>query len=381
LRKKLTLPAMGYRRRAIFECSRGECQLQIHAMKEVLEQIDGWTSRGERAALATVVATRRSAPRPPGAKMAIGEHGKIVGNVSGGCVESAVVAAAEDVLRGGKARVVTFGIEHEKAWDVGLPCGGEIDVYVELYLESEFSRLARAGGRGALVIHLESGARLVVPEHGDVELTLGSPALDDAAAEVAREVMWAERSQVCEVAGVTLFFDVTAPAPRIVVFGAVDYGAALCRVARAAGWRPIVADPRARFATRERFPDAEAVVVAWPREACAQIGGIDRATAVAVMTHDPKIDDEALVLALRSDATYVGAMGSRRAQSARRERLLEAGLTEVELERLAAPIGLDLGAATPEETALSIMADVVAARNGRAGGRLVAGDAPVHVRV
>jgi xanthine dehydrogenase accessory factor len=182
--------------------------------------------------------------------------------------------------------------------------------------------------------------------------------------------MWAERSELREVEGVKLFVDVTAPAPRLVIFGAVDYADALCRLARAAGWRPFVCDPRSQFATRERFPEAEEVIAAWPDDALASIGGIDRATYIAVLTHDPKLDDATLTIALRSDAPYVGAMGSRRAQAHRRERLLAAGMDEELLERIAAPIGLDLGAVTPEETALSIMSEVVAVRNGRQGGRL-----------
>jgi xanthine dehydrogenase accessory factor len=349
--------------------------------RHVLEQADQWVARGERVAVAVVVATRRSAPRPPGAKMAIGERGQIAGGVSGGCVESAVVAAAEEILRGAEPRLLSFGIEDDQAWDIGLPCGGEIDVYVEPYAETAFSRLARDGGRGALVVDLGSGARLVVHADGRREGSLGSSELDDVAARRAEELLWTERSGLHELAGATLFFDVTAPAPRLAVLGAVDYGAALCRVARAAGWRPIVADPRARFASRARFPEAEDVIVAWPREAFERMGGIDRATAVAVMTHEPRVDDDALTIALRSEAVYVGAMGSRRAQAARRERLLAAGLGEDELERLAAPIGLDLGAASPEETALSIMADVVAARNGRTGGRLVDNDVLIHDHV
>src|ERR671932_1393445 len=182
--------------------------------------------------------------------------------------------------------------------------------------------------------------------------------------------MWLERSELREHGEVSLFVDVTAPAPRLVVFGAVDYATALCRLAKAAGWRPFVCDPRSQFATASRFPDAEEVVAAWPDEAFARLGGIDRATYIAVLTHDPKLDDAALTIALRSDAAYVGAMGSRRAQAQRRERLLAAGLDEELLERVAAPIGLDLGAVTPEETALSIMAEVVAVRHGRDGGRL-----------
>jgi xanthine dehydrogenase accessory factor len=176
----------------------------------------------------------------------------------------------------------------------------------------------------------------------------------------------------------TLFVDVTAPAPRLVIFGAVDYAAALVRLARAAGWRPFVCDPRSQFATAERFPGAEQVIAAWPDEAFARAGGIDRATFIAVLTHDPKLDDAALTLSLRSEAAYIGAMGSRRAQAKRRERLLAAGIGEELLERIAAPIGLDLGALTPEETALSIMAEVVAVRNGREGGRLSASAGRIH---
>ena len=162
------------------------------------------------------------------------------------------------------------------------------------------------------------------------------------------------------------------------VFGAVDYAAALCRLARAAGWLPYVCDPRSQFATPARFPEAEEVIAAWPEEAFARIGGIDRATYIAVLTHDPKLDDAALSLALRSEAAYVGAMGSRRAQAQRRERLLAAGLEEELIDRVAAPIGLDLGALTPEETALSIMAEVVAVRHGRSGGRLSSAAGRIH---
>jgi xanthine dehydrogenase accessory factor len=195
---------------------------------------------------------------------------------------------------------------------------------------------------------------------------------------LAEELMWAERSERREVGDVSLFVDVVAPPPRLILFGAVDFAGALCRMARAAGWHPYVIDPRGRFATRERFPEAHEIVVAWPEEAFARIGGIDRATYIAVLTHDPKLDDAALELALRSEAAYVGAMGSRRAQEKRRERLLERGLTDDELARVAAPIGLDLGGLTAEETALSIMSEVVAVRNGRSGGRLSTASGRIH---
>jgi xanthine dehydrogenase accessory factor len=247
--------------------------------------------------------------------------------------------------------------------------------------QGEFARIAAEDGRAALVSVVaggQAGAKLLVQADGSTSGGLGDPELDRTGFAAAEELMWAERSELREVGEVSLFVDVTAPAPRLVVFGAVDYAAALCRLARAAGWRAFVCDPRSQFATRERFPDAEEVIAAWPDEAFARIGGIDRATYVAVLTHDPKLDDAALELTLRSEAPYVGAMGSRRAQAQRRERLLAAGLDEEELDRIAAPIGLDLGALTPEETALSIMAEVVAVRHGRDGGRLSKAGGRIH---
>ena len=270
--------------------------------------------------------------------------------------------------------------------------------------QSAFTELARGGGRGALVtvVDVEAqaggdhadrggagrapngsvvrvGAKLLVRADREVEGTLGDQELDATAAAHAEELMWAERSELrAAPGGVRLFVDVVAPPPRLVIFGAVDFARNLCGLARATGWRPYVVDPRTRFATRERFPEAEEVIAAWPYEAFARLGGIDRATFIAVLTHDPKLDDAALVLALASDAAYVGAMGSRRAQEARRERLLEAGVAEERLDRIAAPIGLDLGGLNGEETALSIMAEVVAVRNGHGGGRLSHATGRIH---
>jgi xanthine dehydrogenase accessory factor len=255
-------------------------------------------------------------------------------------------------------------------------------------LQSEFKEIAQTGGRAAMVTvvevgeHLDEtwvGAKLLVRPDETIQGDLGHPQLEAAALDFGEELMWAERSELRTVAGTKLFVDVVAPPPRLIVFGAVDFAAALCRMASAAGWRPFVVDPRGRFATRERFPDAEDVVVAWPEKAFAQLGGIDRATYIAVLTHDPKLDDAALTAALASDAPYIGAMGSRRAQEKRRERLLALGIAEEQLARIAAPIGLDLGGLTAEETALSIMAEVVAVRNGREGGRLsAAGAGRIH---
>jgi xanthine dehydrogenase accessory factor len=239
--------------------------------------------------------------------------------------------------------------------------------------QGRFAALARDDERGALVTVLEgagAGAKLLVLPDGTRVGGLGSPELDDEGARLADELMWSERS---EKRG-ALFVDVTFPAPRLMIFGAIDFAAQLCTLARVSGWRPYVIDPRGFFARPDRFPDAEEVVAAWPDAAFEKLGGIDRATSVAVLTHDPKLDDAALTIALRSDAAYIGAMGSHRAQAKRRDRLTALGFTDADLERLSAPIGLDLGALTPEETALSIMGEIVAHRRGREGGRLA------HVR-
>jgi xanthine dehydrogenase accessory factor len=346
-------------------------------MQEILSEIEAWKARGDRIALATVIDVQRSAPRPPGAKMAVNSRGEIAGSVSGGCVEGAVAEIADGVLKGDPPQLLHFGIADSDAWDVGLPCGGEIDVWVEAYEPGRFEEVARAGGRAAEVTALEGaspGAKLLVEADGARSGTLGSPELDDEAARMADELLWAETS---ERRG-SLFVDVVGPAPRLIVFGAVDIAASLCSLARAAGWRSYVVDPRTRFATRERFPDAEEVIAAWPEEAAVQLGGIDPATSIVVLTHDPKLDDAALLLALGSPARFIGAMGSRRAQAKRRERLIELGLGEDDIDRISAPVGLDLGAISREETSLSILAEIVAARHGRDGGRLASAKGRIH---
>jgi len=222
------------------------------------------------------------------------------------------------------------------------------------------------------------GVKLFIGADRATQGSLGSPGLDAAAVELGEELMWTERAERRELGDVTLFVDVTYPAPRLIAFGAVDFAGALCRIARVTGWRPYIVDPRKRFAQPARFPDAEQVIADWPEAAFTQLGGIDRATSIAVLTHDPKLDDAALLLALRSDAGYIGAMGSRRAQASRRERLLAQGVAEEDLARIAAPIGLDIGALTAEETALSIMAEVVAAKHGHPGGRLAHARGRIH---
>ncbi|HET8593082.1 MAG TPA: XdhC/CoxI family protein [Solirubrobacterales bacterium] len=355
-------------------------------MRDVIDAVEGWVAGGNRVALATVVDTKKSAPQPSGTKMAVNDQAKMVGAVSGGCVEGQVVQVAEGILAGDDPQLLHYGIADEDAWDVGLPCGGEISIWVETYegtgLQGRFAELARRGGRGALVTVLEGpkgvGAKLLVTE-GDAPVgSLGGPELDAAAIALANEAMWSERSELREHDGRTLFVDAVAPPPRLIIFGAVDFAAQLAAAARMAGWRAFVVDPRKRFATAERFPDAERVIAEWPDKALDQLGGIDRATSIAVLTHDPKLDDAVLRIALRSEAQYIGAMGSRRAQEKRRERLLAQGLTDEELGRLAAPIGLDIGALTAAETAISIMGEITAVRRGREGGRLIAVKGRIH---
>jgi xanthine dehydrogenase accessory factor len=247
--------------------------------------------------------------------------------------------------------------------------------------QGEFAAIARDLGRGALVTIMRGpnlGARMLVRADGSTAGSLGDDALDRAAVTHADELMWAERSERREEGDVLLFVDVVFPAPRLVIFGAIDFAAQLCTLARVSGWVPYVSDPRGFFARKDRFPDAEEVFVGWPDKTFEALGGIDRAMSIAVLTHDPKLDDAALEIALRSDAAYVGAMGSHRAQAKRRDRLVAKGITDEELARLAAPIGLDLGALTAEETALSIMSEIVALRRGRPGGRLAHAKGRIH---
>jgi xanthine dehydrogenase accessory factor len=353
---------------------------------DVSEAIELWREDGHRVALATVVDTKRSAPQPIGTKMAVQDGGRVVGAVSGGCVEGAVVEIAEEILAGGEPRLTEYGIADEEAWDVGLPCGGEISIWVEDYdaegLQRSFTERARSGGRAAIVTALAGvpslGAKLLVDVDQGPRGTLGDRELDAAALALAEEAMWTEQRGLHEHAGALLFVDVAAPPARLVIVGAVDFAAQLSSLATLIGWRPFVVDPRSRFATAERFPDAERVIAAWPEEAFAELEEIDRSTAIAVLTHDPKLDDAALITALQSPAGYIGAMGSRHAQARRRERLLAAGVEPAALERIAAPIGLDLGALNAAETALSIMSEIVAQRNGRDGGRLAEQVGRIH---
>jgi xanthine dehydrogenase accessory factor len=337
-------------------------------VREILPELERWRSRGDRIALATVVATRRSAPRPVGSKLIVSETGELAGSVSGGCVESEVVEAARGVLAGGGPQLLTFGISDDLALSVGLPCGGEIDVWVDEPdppLLGELANVARNERRAVFFVDLEDGSqRLVLDGDNDV----------------ADELIRSGHSKVVELHDRRLFADVFGPPPRLFLYGAVDTADALCAAARALGWRTIVADARGRFATRERLPHADEILVAWPEEALAQVSP-DHTTAIVVLTHDDKFDLPLLIGALATEAYYIGALGSRRNQERRRERLLEAGVDEAELERISGPAGLDIGAHTPAETAVSMLAEIMAVRAARDGGRLKNASGRIHAEI
>jgi len=306
-----------------------------------------WREVGRKVAVATVVATRQSAPRLVGSKLYVSESGDLIGSVSGGCVENDVVLAAQDVLAGGPPRLLTYGITDDMAFEIGLPCGGEIDVFVE---ELASNRL------------LQGDVRLVVVDGEGVGEELRDPELIEAA---RRRGM----SHVLKLGDRTVLADVSAPPPRLFVYGATDTAEALCRAAKLLGWGTVVADARASFATPERIPSADELLLLWPEDALSHVQP-DIGTAVVVLTHDDKFDLPMIRGALASDAFYVGWIGSHRNQERRRGLLREDGVTDEELDRISGPTGLDIGAGTPSETAVSILAEIIAGRAGRDGGRL-----------
>jgi xanthine dehydrogenase accessory factor len=350
-------------------------------VRELAPDLERWRGRGERVALATVVATRRSAPRPVGAKLGVSEGGELAGSVSGGCVENEVYGVAREVLEGSPGRLLTYGISDDFAIEVGLPCGGEIDVFVDAPEDAVLERALEVADRGERAVHFtvlagpEVGSELLVLEDGEA-VGSGPPEL----AGHARELIRGKHSQVVELEGRTVFADVLGPPPRLLVLGAVDTAEALCKAARMIGWRTIVADARGKFATAERIPSADELIVGWPEDVLERVQP-DHDTAVVVLTHEEKFDVPALAGALATEAFYVGAMGSRRAQESRRERLREAGIDEGSLDRVFGPSGLDLGAQSPSETALSVLAEVLAVRAGRAGGHLKETRGRIHADV
>jgi xanthine dehydrogenase accessory factor len=371
-------------------------------VREVLGELLGWWREGRPVGMATVVATWRSAPRPAGAAMLVGPDGQAVGSVSGGCVEGAVYELAQEVVASGTPTVQRYGISDEDAFAVALTCGGILDVFVEKVDPGTYPELGdvaadvEAGRPLAVCTVIEHpdpawvGRRLVVRPDAPTVGTLGSSRPDDAVTDDARGLLAAGRSETLTYGpdgerrgeGMRVFVSAFAPKPRMVVFGAIDFAAAVARMGSFLGYHVTVCDARPVFATRSRFRHADQVVVEWPHRyltAEAEAGRIDGRTVITVLTHDPKFDVPLLEVALRlPEVGYVGAMGSRRTHADRRARLLDAGLTEHELERLSSPIGLDLGARTPEETAVSIAAEIIALRWGGDGGRLGGRGGPIH---
>jgi xanthine dehydrogenase accessory factor len=314
-----------------------------------------WLARDGAVGLATVVRTWGSAPRQAGAQMCVGVSGDLVGSVSGGCVEGAVIQEIEGLLESGGHEILSFGVSDEEAWEVGLACGGEVDVLAEVLDDAPWLHEvldARDSGEAIVVaIDLGTGERTVVRPLDDGEA--GSAELLEAARAAVRE----DRSTTWEADDRTYLLQVFNPPVRVLVVGAVHIAQPLAAMARHAGFDVAVIDPRAAFATESRFPETE-LVRRWPAEALAEMG-VDHRTAVVTVTHDPKLDDPALRTALRSPAFYVGALGSRRTHARRVGRLEEAGFSDEEIERIHAPVGLDIGARTPGEIAASVLAEIV----------------------
>jgi xanthine dehydrogenase accessory factor len=377
-----------------------------------MDELMQWWSAGETVGVGTVVGTWRSAPRQPGASMLVGPGGEAVGSVSGGCVEGAVYELGQEVVETGRPVLQRYGVSDDDAYAVGLTCGGILDVFVEKVNRETFPELGAvaddiAAGRPVAVVtvieHPEPawvGRRVVVhpeadgPDEGDdtasVLGSLGSGRADDAVRDDARGLLAQGRSAILTYGpdgerrgeGMRVFVAAHAPKPRMLVFGAIDFAAAVARVGSFLGYYVTVCDARPVFATKTRFPGADEVIVRWPHDYLqneVDEGRIDSRTVIAVLTHDPKFDVPLLEVALRlPEVAYIGAMGSRKTHDDRLARLREAGVTEDEIARMSSPVGLDLGARTPEETAVSIAAEIIALRWGGRGERLADLDGRIH---
>src|SRR6266487_2400459 len=339
-------------------------------MRDILPDLDKWHAGDKSIALATVIQTWGSSPRREGAKMALTPDGKITGSVSGGCVEGAVFDTGVEVLKSNHPQLLHFCVADETAWEVGLACGGSIDIFVKP-LDSRFFESLRSvlmGEQPAVLVTVVRGPNdilgheLLVRDNGNVTGTLSNK-LDESALNLAKETLAhgvSHRVMLSEY--IEAFIEVILPPPTLIAVGGVHITIALMALAKTLGYRTVVIDPRSAFGNEERFPNVDQLIQLWPDEAFQQIP-ITRSTAVAMLTHDPKLDDPALKIALPSPAFYVGALGSKTTQAKRRQRLLDDGLTEEQLNRLRGPIGLKIDAHTPEEIAVSIMAEIVATRN------------------
>jgi len=344
-------------------------------VRDVGATVDRWHAAGEEIALATLVRVSRAAPRLPGARLAVTRTGHIVGSVSGGCVESDVATRAMGVLEDGRCAFASYGIPDESGLTDGPSCGATIDVLIEPFAATTAWRALRDaiedGRAAALALAFAppslAGRQLVVS--ADAIVGTIDRKVDAEAVDVARRLLETGGAHVTEVAGASVFFEAFLPPEHLVVVGATHVAMPLCRMARELGRRVTVVDPRRAFATEERFPDVDRLVREWPEDALPSLG-LDERSSVVVLTHDPKFDLPALEIALRSGARYVGALGSRRTHERRRSHLRAAGLTEADVDRIHAPVGLDLGAESPAEIALAILAEMTAVRRGRDGRSL-----------
>ena len=340
-------------------------------MRDILSDLDSWRVGDNKSiALATVVQTWGSSPRRAGAKMALTPEGKITGSVSGGCVEGAVFEEGVEALKSNRPKLLHFGVADETAWEVGLACGGSIDIFVKP-LDSELFKSLHSvlteEQSAALVTVVKGpdeilGREMLVQENGSVAGTLRDD-LNEQTLNLAKETLaGGESRRLMLNEGIEVFMEVILPPPVLIAVGGVHITIALMALAKTLGYRTVVVDPRTAFGNETRFPNVDRLIPLWPQEAFQKIP-ITRSTAIAMLTHDPKLDDPALKIALPSPAFYVGALGSKTTQAKRRQRLLDEGLSEEQLNRLHGPIGLEIGAGTPEEIAISIMAEIVAARS------------------
>jgi xanthine dehydrogenase accessory factor len=350
-------------------------------VRELVTTLDEWAAVDPEVAMATVVRTSGSTPRPVGARMAVTRDGRMAGSVSGGCLEAAVVEEAQAILDGrARPRILHYGISDELGWEVGLACGGSVDVFLQTLRWGgdpvlAALRAALDGERAAVLLTVlegqGAGRSAVVDDEGRLTGTLGSAALDAGAAAAAAARLESGLPGVEEVGGVALYVEPQVPAPLLAVVGAVHIAIALTSLARVLGYRVVVIDPRTAFLTPERIPDADRLVARWPDDALPELRLGPRDAAVC-LSHDPKFDEPTLDCLLRSRAGYIGAIGSRTTHGKRVARLREAGFGDADIARVHSPVGLDLGARTPAEIALAILAEVVAVRRGRSGGSLAA---------
>ena len=363
-------------------------------MREIIQEVLPSFNSNKPFALATVTRTWSSAPRPVGAAMAVLDSGEVIGSVSGGCVEGAIHEASLEVLRTKISQSVTYGVSDDNAFAVGLTCGGTIELYIQYIDQSTFPEFAEVADKiedkhavaVATLVNAKTGigARIVLTKN-EATGTLGNSQLNHAAIEGARALLMHGTTKTLKLGpngenrmdDVSVFVESFAPAPRMIIFGAIDFAAAVARIGKFMGYYVIVCDARELFATKRRFPDADEVIIDWPHRYLPKVE-VDESTVICVLTHDPKFDVPVLEIALRTSAGYIGAMGSRRTHEDRLLRLREVGMSDAELARLKSPIGLDLGGRTPEETAISIAAEIISNQVGGTNQPLTQGSDPIH---